>query len=76
MFPGSVVLAIAWKRKALLPGLAQGYRLGLSPGLRQTVKTRFALRWNCLVLRAFFLASCASAGKAEAGFAGAQPAEE
>jgi hypothetical protein len=26
MFPGSVVLAIAWKRKALLPGAAQDYR--------------------------------------------------
>jgi len=33
--------------------------VGLSPGLRQTVKTLFAVRWNCIVQRRRFLARCA-----------------
>ena len=51
-------------------------RLGLSPGVRQTVKTLFAVRWNCIVLRRRLLAKCAPAGEAEAGSAGVQPAKE
>jgi len=50
--------------------------LGLSPGVRQTVKTLFAVRWNCIVLRTGFLAKWAPAGEAEVGSAGAQPAKE
>ncbi len=50
--------------------------LGLSPGVRQTVKTLFAVRWNCIVLRRRLLAKCAPAGEAEAGSAGVQPAKE
>ncbi len=50
--------------------------VGLSPGVRQTVKTLFAVRWNCIVLRRRLLAKCAPAGEAEAGSAGVQPAKE
>ncbi len=39
---------------------------GLSPGVRQTVKTLFALRWNCIVLRMRFPSRCAPAGLAPA----------
>ncbi len=56
--------------------LAIGYGQYLSPGVRQTVKTLFAVRWNCIVLRRRFLAKWAPAGEAEAGSAGAQPAKE
>ncbi len=45
--------------------------LALSPGVRQTVKTLFAVRWNCIVLRRRFPARCVPAGEAEAGSAGA-----
>ena len=60
------------------PEMVKAYRdtLGLSPGVRQTVKTLFAVRWNCIVLRTGFLAKWAPAGEAEVGSAGAQPAKE
>jgi hypothetical protein len=56
----------------------QGRWSGLqwSPGLRQTVKTLLAVRWNCIVLRTGFPAKCAPTGEAEAGSAGEQPAKE
>jgi len=50
--------------------------VGLSPRVRQTVKTLFAVRWNCIVLRRRLLAKWAPAGEAEAGSAGVQPAKE
>ena len=46
------------------------------PGLRQTLKTLFAVRWNLIVLRRRFPARYAPAGEAEAGSAGEQPAKE
>ena len=39
----------------------------MSPGLRQTVKTLFAVRWNLIVQRRRFIARCSPAGEAEAG---------
>jgi hypothetical protein len=53
-----------------------GDPLEWSPGVRQTVKTLPAVRWNCIVLRTGFPGKCAAAGEAEAGSAGEQPAEE
>jgi hypothetical protein len=50
--------------------------LGLSPGVRQTVKALLTVRWNCIVPRKPFLARWAPAGEAEAGSAGVQPAKE
>ena len=47
-----------------------------SPGLRETVKTLFAIRSNCIVLRRRLLAKWAPVGEAEAGTAGEQPAGE
>ena len=50
--------------------------LGLSPGVRQTAKALLTVRWNCIVLQKPFRTRCASAGEAEAGSAGVQPAKE
>jgi hypothetical protein len=50
--------------------------LGLSPGVRQTVKALLTVRWNCIVPRKPFLARWAPDGEAAAGSAGAQPAKE
>jgi hypothetical protein len=50
--------------------------LGLSPGVRQTVKALLTVRWNCIVPRKSFIARWAPAGEAAAGSAGAQPAKE
>ena len=50
--------------------------LRLSPGVRQTVKTLHAVRWNLIVPRTGFPARCEPAGEAEAGSAGVQPAKE
>jgi hypothetical protein len=47
-----------------------------SPGLRQTVKTLPAVRWNLIVLGRGSPARWPPAGEAEAGPAGEQPAEE
>ena len=52
-----------------VPTLFGGIELGLSPGMRQTVKTLFAVRWNCIVLRRRLPARCAPAGEGEAGSA-------
>jgi cobalt-zinc-cadmium resistance protein CzcA len=53
-----------------------GFILGLSPELRQTVKTLAAVRWNSIVPRTGIVARCPAAGEAEAGSAGVQPAKE
>ena len=50
--------------------------LGLSPGVRQTVKTLFAVRCVSFGQRRPGSARCSPAGEAEAGPAGAQPAKE
>src|ERR1039458_4087565 len=50
--------------------------VGLSPGVRQTVKALLTVRWNCIVPRKPFLARWGPAGEAEAGSAGVQPAKE
>jgi hypothetical protein len=54
----------------------RAFSLGLSPGVRQTAKALLTVRWNSIVIQKPFRARCASAGEAEAGSAGAQPAEE
>jgi len=50
--------------------------VGLPPGVRQTVKTQFAVRWKSVDQQDEFSAHCEPVGKAEAGDAGEQPAEE
>jgi hypothetical protein len=50
--------------------------LELSPGVRQTVKRLFSVRWNFIVLPKRILARWLPAGEAEAGSAGVQPTEE
>ena len=50
--------------------------LGLSPGVRQTVKALLTVRWNSIVMQKTFPARWAPAGEAAAGSAGAQPAKE
>jgi len=62
-------------RKGLRQQLLQ-LIMGLSPGVRQTVKALLTVRWNCIVPRKPFLARWAPAGEAAAGSAGAQPAKE
>src|SRR6266702_8411789 len=52
------------------------HTMRLSPGLRQTVKPLFAVRWNLIVQRRPLPARCQPAGEAEAGSAGEQPAKE
>ena len=60
-----------------IPNVAVPHKkMGLSPGVRQTVKTLLTVRWNCIVLRKPFPARWAPAGEAAAGSAGAQPAKE
>jgi hypothetical protein len=51
-------------------------QLGLSPALRHAVKRLFAARCISIVPTASCVASCAPAGEAEAGSAGAHPAKE
>ena len=50
--------------------------LGLPPGVRQPVKTLFAVRCKMLDRQDEFTAHCSAVGKAEAGSAGEQPAKE
>ena len=58
-------------------GLSVGSTLlGLSPGVRQTVKALLTVRWKSIVTEKSFRARCAPDGEAEAGTAGEQPAEE
>src|ERR1039458_9169877 len=58
------------------PIISPAPAMGLSPGVRQTVKALLTVRWNCIVLQKPFRTRCASAGEAEAGTAGVQPAKE
>ena len=53
-----------------------GNQVGLSPGVRQTVKTLVAVRRNFIVLPKRGNARWLPASEAEAGSAGVQPAEE
>jgi hypothetical protein len=50
--------------------------LRLPPRVRQPVKTQFAVRWKTLDRRYDGTSEWASAGEAEAGSAGEQPAKE
>jgi len=52
------------------------HSLRLPPGVRQPVKTLFAVRWKILDQQDEFTAHCPAAGEAEAGPAGEQPAKE
>ena len=62
--------------KVFIQGSYCNHTMGLSPGVRQTVKALLTVRLNCIVLQKPFRARCAWAGEAEAGSAGVQPAKE
>ncbi len=70
------LVAFLEDRRALYADFHMEYGLALSPDVRQPVKTLVAVRWKILDRRNDFTSESRAAGEAEAGSAGAQPAQE